>query len=335
MRSSISASKLTRGTVLLFAGCVAVSLAVEVTARVGFDRASKIQRRITNEYRLAKTIGTEGLTRRRHVLVVGNSLLNEDVQFDRLRDALGSEYDTRRFVVEQTAYIDWYYGLRRLFRDGARPDVVILMLTARQSIATSIRGDYSAQYLIDKTDLPAAARDLSLNPTQTTNLLFSGVSKFWATRAEIRNFVLGRLMPDLGRLMQFSSVVDPRQLRDDEVADIMHVRLVRLRAITDAYGAKLVVILPPIGNVRDGAAGFLHAGSAVGVTTLRPVASGTLALRFYQDAGFHLNKTGADEFTKKLIPALREDLARRDIRASRYQSSGLTSVKGASPASRF
>jgi hypothetical protein len=330
MRSSTSAFKPTRGAYVLAAGCLAVWLGVEVTARVGLDRVSTIQRRITTEYRLAKTIGTQGLTGRRQVLVVGNSLLAEDVQFDQLRDALGNEYDTHRFVVEQTYYIDWYYGLRRLFRGGARPDVVVLMLTARQSIATSIRGDYSAQYLIDKTDLPAAARDLSLNPTQTTNLLFSSVSKFWATRAEIRNYVLGRLMPDLGQLMLFSSVVDPRQLQDDEVADIMQDRLGRLKAITDAYGARLVVVLPPIGTVRDGATGFLRAGSAVGVTTLRPVASGTMALRFYQDAGFHLNKTGAHEFTKKLIPALREELAKGDIRAPRYQSSGLTWLKGGS-----
>jgi hypothetical protein len=311
MRSSTSDSKLTRGTYLLAFGCLAIALSVEIVTRIGFDRVSKIQRRIANEYRLATMIGADGHARK-HVLVIGNSLLAEDVQFDRVREALGPGCDTRRLVIEQTGYLDWYYGLRRLFRDGARPDVVVLMLTARQSVATSIRGDFSAQYLIDRTDLPAATRELSLNPTATTNLLFSSVSKFWATRAEIRNYVLGRIVPDLGDLMHFSSEVDPRQLVDDDVAEIMRVRLMRLRAITDSYGARLVVVLPPISNVRDGSSGFLRAGSAVGVATLRPVASGTMPPRLYQGDGFHLNPTGAVEFTSRLIPALREELSRPD-----------------------
>ena len=66
---------------------------------------------------------------RTHVLVVGNSLLDEDVRFDRLHDALAARWDARRFVVEQTFYYDWYYGLKRLYREGARPDVVVLMLS--------------------------------------------------------------------------------------------------------------------------------------------------------------------------------------------------------------
>ena len=53
-------------------------------------------------------------------------------------------------------------------------------------------------------DLTAAVRDLGLDATQSADLLFSAESKFWATRAEIRNFVLGRLMPDLAGLMHLA-----------------------------------------------------------------------------------------------------------------------------------
>ena len=91
------------------------------------DRVSRIQRRTVEEYRLAQTIGADTCGRK-HVLLVGNSLLDEDVRFDRVRDALADRWDARRFVIEQTFYYDWYYGLKRLFREGARPDVVIVML---------------------------------------------------------------------------------------------------------------------------------------------------------------------------------------------------------------
>jgi hypothetical protein len=239
---------------------------------------------------------------------VGNSLLDEDVRFDDVRAALGEEWDTRRFVVEQTFFLDWYYGLRRLFREGARPDVVVLMLTARQWVRDDIRGDYTAQYLMSAADVPAAARELGLNATQTTNLALSSVSTFWGARAELRNFVLGRLMPDLGRLMDYSSVVDARVLVDDDVAPAARVRIARLKTLTDANGARLVILLPPIMNHHDGAVGLLRAASDVGVAAFRPVASGSLDANLYRDSGFHLNADGARQFTAILIPALRREL---------------------------
>ena len=309
MRSSTSGSRIVRAIYLLAAGCLAVGVSIEGVARVGFDRVSKIQRRMTDEYRLARTIGTDGSAHSRHVLVVGNSLLDEDVRFDRLRGELGTEWDARRLVVEQTSYFDWYYGLKRLFREGARPDAVVVMLATGNWTATSSRGDYAAQYMIHIADLPDATRDLGLNATQSANLLVSNVSKFWGVRAEMRNFVLGRMMPDLGRLMDFSRVVDSRPFVDDRVAQIVTARIARLKALTTAHNAELIIVLPTVLNAEDGAAGFMRASAAAGVTTLRPVASGAFGADLYRDAGFHLNPKGADEFTGRLVPVLRQRLA--------------------------
>lgn len=309
MRLSISGSSPSRAAILLLAGCVLVAIGVEVVARVGFDRVSKIQRRMAEEYRQASAIGHDSAPGTNQVLVVGNSLLDEDVKFDDVRAALSTEWDARRFVVEQTFFFDWYYGLRRLFNDGARPDVVVLMLSTRQWVRTDIRGDYSAHYLMSASDVPRAARDLGLDATQTTNLALSNVSKFWGARAELRNFVLGRMMPDLGRLMDFSGVVDTRTIVDDEVEPIARERIARLKALTDAYGAQLVILLPVTLNPSDGSNGVVRAASAVGVPTLRPVASGTFAPQLYRDAGFHLNPAGAAQFTARLIPALRQQLS--------------------------
>src|SRR5713226_3283297 len=96
MPSSISGSDVRRAAWILLAGCLAVAFAVEAAARAGLDRASKIQRRMAAEYRLARTIGTGASTGRTHVLFVGNSLLDEDVRFDRLHDAVAPQWDARR-----------------------------------------------------------------------------------------------------------------------------------------------------------------------------------------------------------------------------------------------
>jgi hypothetical protein len=315
MPSSTSASNPHRATWILIVGCLAVAFAVEAAARLAFDRSSKIQRRMADEYRQAQTIGTDRSTVRTHVLFVGNSLLDEDVRFDRLQDAIAPRWDARRFVVEQTWYYDWYYGLRRLFREGARPDIVVVMLSTRQWVKTEIRGDYSSYYLISTRDLMSAARDLNLNATQSASLAFANVSKFWGARAEMRNFVLGHVMGGLGQLMNFSSVADPTPIVDDTVAQAATDRIARLNALVSSYGGRLVIVVPVIAEVQDGSAGLMRAARTLHVSALRPVRSGTFGLNLYRDAGFHLNPEGAAAFTEQLIPSLRRELAalpRRD-----------------------
>jgi len=300
----------TRAAWSLLAGCALVACTAEGTARFVLDRVSKIQRRTVEEYRLAQSIGTDTCGRK-HVLLVGNSLLDEDVRFAQVRTALAGSWDARRFVIEQTFYYDWYYGLKRLLSEGARPDVVVVTLSSRQWVRPDVRGDYTAQYLMGTADLLDAARDLHLNATQTANLVAANMSKFWGARAEIRNFLLGRLMPDLGALMNFSSVVEAHGLTAEEVEPIATERIARLNTLTDAYGARLVVLLPVVLDPSKGTdwLGILRAAERNRVTAIMPAPQGSFARQLYRDAGFHLNATGAAEFTEKLIPVLQATLS--------------------------
>jgi hypothetical protein len=310
MRSSTSASSLRRATWALVIGCVLVALVMEAAARVGLDRASRIQRRMVQEYELARSIGQDGAPRP-HMLVVGNSLLDEGVQFERLRESLGARYDSRRYMVEQTVYYDWLYGLKHLFREGARPDIVVVMLGTGHWLSPNIRGDYSAQYLISAADLPSVARDLDMHPTQATGLMFAGVSKFWGARVEMRNFVLGHLMPDLARFMNASSAIDRRRMVDADIAPVLSARIARMRQVTDQYGSRLVLLVAPVLNPEDGSIGLMTAAEQNEVPVLRPVASGSFGPQLYRD-GFHLNETGAAMFTDRLIPVLQRELAKAD-----------------------
>ncbi len=167
-----------------------------------------------------------------------------------------SEYDARRYMVEQTVYYDWLYGLRRLYREGARPDIVVVMLGTGHWLSPTIRGDYSAQYLWSAADLPLVARDLGMHPTQATDLMFAGVSKFWGARAEMRNFVLGHLMPDLADLHER---LERRRSASD--GGCRHRRRCSRRGsracaqVTDEHGSELVLLVPPLLNPDDGSIG--------------------------------------------------------------------------------
>ncbi len=313
MPSSISASEplvagpravqLRRATVVLLVGCLVIALGVEAAARFGLDRASRIQRRMVQEYAEAVAIGQDG-TPGRHVLVVGNSLLDEGVRFEQLRGAL-ADIDIRRYMVEQTVYYDWLYGLKRLYREGARPDVVVVMLGTGHWLSPNIRGDYSAQYMMSLPDLPAVARDLDMHPTQATGLLVAGVSKFWGARVEMRNFVLGHLMPDLATFMNASSAVDRRPMIDTDITPVLSARVARMRELTAQYGSRLVLLVPPMLNPVDGSGGLIVAATGQNVPVLRPVLSGSFGSELFRD-GFHLNDAGAAAFTARIIPALQQ-----------------------------
>jgi hypothetical protein len=330
MPSSTSASDARRGFAarwapwVLIAGCVSVAAAAEVVARAGLDRASKIQHRLVDEYRAAREIGCDRRQAQTDVLVVGNSLLDEGVHFEQVRSGLAGECDARRLVVEQTAYFDWYYGLKRLFREGARPDIVVVVLSPSQWVRPDSRGDYTAQYLLSTADVMGAAHDLGLNATQTSGLFFARLSKFWGARTEIRNYVLGHLMPDLGRLMNFSSYIDPTPIVDVEIEEKARGRIERLNALVREHDARLVILVPPVLVANDGARGLAAAAAPCAVPVIRPVTSGTYTKEFYRDTGFHLNAAGAARFTEQFVHALR-----RELRAEQ-NTPGVVPTSGAS-----
>jgi len=217
---------------------------------------------------------------------------------------MAPHWDARRFVVEQTYYNDWYYGLRRLFQEGARPDVVVIVLTARQWIRDDTRGDYSAQYLMTVPDAAAASIALHMHPTQASSFVLASASRFWGARAEIRNFILGRAMPDLPALMNMSSAIYPGGIENARVEEIATARFERCRDLAAAYGAHVVALLPPVLEPDDGSPGLLRAGTRARVTVLVPVASGSYPETLYRDAGFHLNAAGARAFTDALARTL-------------------------------
>jgi hypothetical protein len=290
----------------LLGGCLAIGSMAEGVVRVGFDRISRTQRRMVLEHEEA--LAPRPPAPRQSVLFVGNSLLLEGVEFDVVHASLAPKWDARRFVVEQTAFNDWYYGLRRLFEEGARPDLVVITLTPGQWIGDELRGDYSAHYMMTAGDAARAAVALQMRPTQAASFVLASLSHFWATRVEVRNVLLGRLMPELADLMDYSSVVDRTPLRDDAVERVAYERIARCRDLAVRYGAHVAALVPPVLATVDGAAALARAGKRARVHVLAQVASGSYPPDFYRDAGYHLNARGAHAFTQALTRSLDVEL---------------------------
>ena len=309
-----------RGWTIALLALIAVFFgSVELLTRFGFVRISRIASRIQAEYVAARSIGQDG----RHqntVLLVGNSLLGAAVNMGDLKRGMPPGWALRRFQIEDTTYYDWYFGLRRLFAEGSRPQVVAVMLSPAQTVATSVRGEFFARHMMRLNDSLAVAHDLSLHPTNTSGMIVGRLSEFYGARVEIRNGLLLEMLPDFQGVASLLTRHPMRPLRDEDMRPAPE-RIKAMRDLAAQYHARLVWVLPSLLQAADGASGMLSAANAAGIPILTPIPSGSLPASDYTD-GFHLAPSGAGKFTVRLIPLFREYLGNlQTLQANKYQKS--------------
>ena len=268
-----------------------------------FGRISHIENRRETEYRQA--LAMHRSKDAQSVLIAGNSLLLEGVNFPLLQREVGSEMDLHRAVVEGTFYLDWYYGLRRLFAAGARPDAVVLVLNPIQLTSGAVGGDYTAHFLVDRKDILQFAKETGADRNRTSSLALANLSFFYGARAEIRNWILGRVLPDLP-ILTHNLQSAPKVPTDDVLRDVAMQRLERLRQLCQDHGAELVFVIPP-SNEDMGATAVSEVAATHGVQVVIPIAPGVLPVSDYSDR-FHLNPNGASKFTPALASELRQVL---------------------------
>jgi hypothetical protein len=307
MRSSIFSSEkpVKAHIVLVLALCALFCLSVEVVTAYFFGRVSRIESRREGEYRQAMAVRSGKPRGKLSVLVAGNSLLLHGVDFPELQRELGPEVELHRVVFEDTSYLDWFYGLNHIFRQGARPDVVVLLLSPVQLTDDTTEGDYGAHMLVDHRDILSYARDVGADRNRTSVLALDNLSFFFGTRTEVRTWILGKLLPDLPRLTRYfrGNSDAPAYSVPVEVATS---RLARLRATCGRYGAAFVLTVPPTRTDSPADTRVVEtAGASLGVPVLVPVDEGVLPQSDYADL-VHLNPHGAARFTPLFAGRLRQ-----------------------------
>lgn len=295
--------------VLLLALCAAFGWSVEAVTAYFFGRVSHVEKRRESEYRAALSMRSAKLRGKLSVLVAGNSLLLNGVNFPSLQQEIGSEMELQRTVFENTSYFDWYYGLRHMFRVGAQPDVVVLVLSPLQLTSEGSEGDYIAHMLVDHHDVLRFANALGADRNKTSVLALDNFSFFFGARAEIRTWILGKLLPDLPTLTHYfhqNSTFDPPS--STIISDRAAERLRQLRNLCLQHGAEFLLVIPPARS-DYGASTVATAGANEGISVLIPMRDGSLPPSDYTDA-FHLNPHGAMKFTPALASSLKQAMPR-------------------------
>jgi hypothetical protein len=306
MPSSISSSEQVaarRALAMLLGVLALIGITMEFMGSFAFVRLSRIQRRIDTDYKHAVHLGAIDNDGKPTMLVMGNSLMLEGLDLPRLQDEIGSRYHASTFFVEQTQHTDWYYGLKKLFHAGSRPNVVLLGLSTNHLFIPGVRGEYFAHFLMRPVDTPLVASQLELDATTASNYFFASLSGWLGAKADIRKWMLLHTMPDLVGAANFVRPVPPVLPDSDTLRKTIASNLRALKQVCDTGGSRLIIVVPPTQDKTDPYQIDQAAGSAAGVPVLVPLAPGELPSNEYRD-GFHLNAHGAAVFTDALAAGL-------------------------------
>ena len=291
---------------LLAAAALAYLAALEIGARVLYPRHSALAARIRSDWSAARRVGVSPLPGRRSFLLVGNSLLEAGIDRTQLSDLQQSnDLSITLMPIENTNYLDWYFGVRRLLAEGSKPEFVVLSLVPGQLISDRTDGELFARMLMRPTDILQVKQAARLDWTTTSTYLMASASAWMGNSTGIRNWIRAETVPGMAKLAPLFPEAATAPQTAGSVEEIAARRLTQFAAMCATRGCKVLLLIPAIMRQSqiESLAAVIRAGYDAGVPVLIPVAPAELGPSYFSD-GFHLNPGGAGIFTSRLVAAL-------------------------------
>jgi hypothetical protein len=291
------------GIVTLCIGLLVILMALELGSPLILSHFSRIERRVETESQAAYALRSVTSDGRPTVLLTGNSLLLEGVQIDVLRDHLAARAAVSRFAIEQTQYLDWYFGVRRLLEQGSRPGVIVIALATDQFASRLTLDESFAHRQMSLRDFPEAVREIKLDKTAASTYFFAHFSNWLADKGFIRQDILILLVPHFRELAGRIADHGPHIHDPFVLLSTVQQRLPELRDLAQAYGVKIVLLVPPTLHA-DHSQEVKEMGDGVSVPVWVLSPPGEFPRDDYRD-GFHLNEKGSAIFTARLADQIR------------------------------
>jgi len=303
VRSSTSDSKDLRAPVAivgLLGALAAYFCLLETAMRVAVPSLSAEQRREAQDYKAALALQPTTSAGVPTVLIVGNSLLLHGIVRSQLREGLAPRYAVELFPIEGTTFLDWYFGLRRLFARGSRPGIVILCMNVGELVSNSTDGETFAHDMMQMRDLPQVKKLAGLDMMATSDYFFANISSWIGGRVNVRNGVLEKWVPHAAMLAAHFGQTVPAAITVSRA--LTDRALAHLRAIQEfckSGGASFMMLIPPARKRNDPAPAIGEAAAKEGILVIIPYSPGEMPAEDFSD-GFHLNPSGAALFTGRL-----------------------------------
>ena len=280
--------------------------ALEVTTRLVFPRINHIWRILQADHLTAISLHPSEQNAAT-LLMVGNSYLEVGVNRDNLQREIAPTYSIAYLPMSGTSYLDWYFGLRKLFAEGSRPSVVGVCLSTRDLISDTTYGGSFAHTLMLRSDLLRVKKESHLDNTMASDYFFDSLSSWMGHRAEIHNWLLRRVGPEINDLVAYLKPKNQPLPPSDVIVAKALPRLRMLNELSQQNGARFFLLIPPTMDVQDASKEIQQAAAKEGILVLLPFQHAELPESAFLD-GAHLNPQGAALFTERLGPALLQSL---------------------------
>lgn len=215
---------------------------------------------------------------------------------------MGPSYAAVVFPIENTTYLDWYFGLRRLFAEGSRADVVVLCLSSRQLVSKSTNGEAFARSMMQTSDIVSVAKAAGLDMTTASNFFFANLSAWLGGRWSIRNWLLEKWVPKT-LVEHFAPRNSQVPATTDEILEEAMARLTAMQELSATHESRFMLLIPPTRHAHDPATRIQAEAARAGMDVLVPFEPGAMPADAFSD-GFHLNSYGAVLFSERLGAAL-------------------------------
>jgi hypothetical protein len=340
MLSSTSSSELGNarwGIKVLLTAWAALLVTLELGATWLVPMFNWNMHRFHQECAQAISLGSHRTDTRASILLLGNSLTFTDINFELLGQELGEQGSLCRWAVDNTAYLDWYYGLRRAIRHGARPDFIIVGGRGSHFLGKGFRGWFFSHYIMDSRDLLDAGRAVNADATTLSTMGLAQISAFCGSREELYKRWLTLVLPSFPDLGGRMSVGDGNAAKVAGMPEaLLSQRLHQLQTLCSQCGAQLIVWIPPMPVNDPYASLMLDIGAREHIPVIRPAANDAWTAGDFAD-GFHMTPRAATRFTElfatRLMPLLTAqaratasttDAASTEPRVSQPHDSGIS-----------
>ena len=280
--------------------------ALEVTTRLVFPRINHIWRILQADHLTAISLHPSEQNAAT-LLMVGNSYLEVGVNRDNLQREIAPAYSIAYLPMSGTSYLDWYFGLRKLFAEGSRPSVVGVCLSTRDLISDTTYGGSFAHMLMLRSDLLRVKKESHLDNTMASDYFLDSLSSWMGHRAETHNWLLRRVAPEINDLVAYLKPKNQPLPPSDVIVAKALPRLRMLNELSQQDGARFFLLIPPTMDVQDASKEIQQAAAKEGILVLLPFQHAELPESAFLD-GAHLNPQGAALFTERLGPALLQSL---------------------------
>lgn len=295
---------------ILLASMLVYVCALEVVTRLAFPRINHVWRILRADHLAAISLRPSAASTSATLLMVGNSYLEVGVNGDNLQHEIAPAYSITYVPMSGTSYLDWYFGLRKLYAEGSRPAIVGVCLSTRDLLSDTTFGGSFAYALMLRSDLFRVKKESHLDNTMTSDYFFDSLSSWMGHRAEIHNWLLRKGAPGINDLASYLKPQNRPLPPSDALVAKALPRLRMLNELAQENGARFFLLIPPTMDVRDASNEIQVAAAKEGILVLLPFQHAELPETAFVD-GAHLNPQGAALFTARLGPTLLQSLQSR------------------------